>query len=119
VAEVHESGTHVSGAHVSGVHASGAHTGAAHAEHSHAEPAQADQEDAAPAGVVSCGGSCHGMQESGTSCIPSAQAGTLAFFPPHQTGAAVHPPRAHNGPAMAYAYTPRSPTPCDLSISRT
>lgn len=120
VAEVHATGMHAAGA----AHAAGAHPRTAHAEHGHTEAAQveagqADQDHEAPAGATSCGGSCQSMQESGTACIPSAQAGILALFPPHQTGTVFHAFAARSGPGAAYAYTPPSPTPCDLSISRT
>ncbi|MDR6414942.1 hypothetical protein [Pseudarthrobacter sulfonivorans] len=112
-------GTHTAAVHASGVHASGAQKGAVHAEHGPADHQEQPSPAAPPAGATSCEGSCQSMQEAGTSCIPSAQAGTLALFPPHQTGAAFHAPAARGGPAVAYAYTPPSPTPGDLSISRT
>jgi hypothetical protein len=120
-------GTHASVGHaapvqvapVADVHVSAAHAAHGHAEAPHAEPQEQTVRAAVPAGATSCGGSCQGMQESGTSCIPSAQAGALTLFPPHRTGVAFHPAEASKGPAAAYAYLRPSPTPCDLSISRT
>ena len=104
--------------------AHGTHAAAVQVQHDHTEAAHPEHQDqpvaaAAASGAMSCGRSCQGMQESGTSCIPSAQAGALALFPPHQTGVAFHAPEVRSGPAASYTYTRPSPTPCELSISRT
>lgn len=85
----------------------------------HLEP---DSHAGAPAvltGAESCGGSCPGADEQGTSCTPSAQAGSLTVLPP-RTGLAIHPaPAAGIQAGTATARVPSTPTPCELSISRT
>lgn len=85
----------------------------------HLEP---DSHAGAPAlltGAESCGGSCPGADEQGTSCTPSAQAGSLTVLPP-RTGLALHPAHAAGiQPGTATARVPSTPTPCELSISRT
>lgn len=71
------------------------------------------------AGAESCGGSCPGADEQGTACTPSAQAGSLTVLPP-RTGLAIHPDPAGGVQAgTATARIPSTPTPCELSISRT
>jgi hypothetical protein len=95
------------------------HTAAHHsmAAHSAADrPGHATQPSLAPA---SCEGSCPGMQTSGTSCVPLAKAGSLAVAPPERSVAAAPVLAASIGLAPGYSYIADSPTPCELSISRT
>ncbi|PNI07272.1 hypothetical protein CXX84_16965 [Arthrobacter sp. AFG7.2] len=100
---------------------SGGHDAVGHSD-GHAavgHPASPDDAGAATAAWESCSAGCPGAQEAGSSCIPSAQAGSLAVIPP-QAGPAVHPgPAPGTSGAAGYSYFPSSPTPCELSISRT
>jgi hypothetical protein len=85
------------------------HAGAGHADHG-IQPGTSTE---------SCAGSCPGMHGSGAACIPLAKTGSLTVFPPAGTLAA-ETVLAHSiRPAAAYSYIPASPTPCELSISRT
>jgi hypothetical protein len=124
-------GNHAAAVQVDGGHANAADAGANHAAMGHtlvgpttmvgptvvgptvaAHPVAAD--------ITSCAGSCHRLQESGTSCVPSAKASALTIFPPHENRL-VFPaaPGSRTGLAIAYAHTPPTPTLCELSISRT
>ncbi|GAC1498225.1 MAG: hypothetical protein NVS2B15_20960 [Pseudarthrobacter sp.] len=85
-------------------HADAADAGARHAAVVHTLQGHTVAVRTVAADFTSCAGSCHGVQESGTSCV------RLAF--PAAEG-------SRTGPAVAYAHTPASPTPCELSISRT
>lgn len=86
-----------------------------HAGHA-AAPASTDPPALAPG---TCGNSCPGAQESGAPCVPSVPGGSVTVLPP-QAALAVLPllPAAGN-PGSSYGYLPPSPSPCDLSISRT
>ena len=86
---------------------------------SQAEPAIQAAEHAPLTAADACGSACPGIQESGASCIPLATTGSLAVFPPN--GAAGGEPNlaVHARHVRAYSFTPSSPTPCELSISRT
>lgn len=67
-----------------------------------------------------CAGYCPGMQHAGAACIPLANTGSLTVFPPPEGSFAVEnalPSTIQD--AVAYSFIPASPTPCDLSISRT
>lgn len=66
----------------------------------------------------SCSSGCPGAQEAGAPCIPLAKTASLAVVPP-QAGTAGPAPTAIARGAVGYSYIPASPTPCDLSISRT
>ena len=66
----------------------------------------------------SCSSGCPGAQEAGAPCIPLAKTASLAVVPP-QAGTAGPAPTATARGAVGYSYIPASPTPCDLSISRT
>lgn len=68
---------------------------------------------------AACGDSCPGAQESGAPCIPSAPSGPVTLSPPQATLAVLPLLPAASRPGAAYDYLPPSPTPCDLSISRT
>ncbi|MHC6229869.1 hypothetical protein ACX5I6_09210 [Arthrobacter sp. MMS24-T111] len=86
--------------------------------HGHTGHAAAAASMHAPA-LSTCGTSCPGAQESGAPCVPSVPGSPVAVFPPQATLAVVPllPPAGH--PSSSYGYLPPSPTPCDLSISRT
>jgi hypothetical protein len=79
-------------------------------------PGHATQPSLAP---PSCEGSCPGMQTSGTSCVPLAKAGSLTVAPPERSAAAEPVLPANIRLAAGYPYIPASPTPRELSISRT
>ncbi|NUT71331.1 hypothetical protein [Pseudarthrobacter sp. C4D7] len=68
---------------------------------------------------AACGGSCPGAQESGAPCIPSAPSGPVSVTPPQATLAVLPLLPAASGAGSGYGYLPPSPTPCELSISRT
>ena len=89
--------------------------GAAHTGHAPGASATDMHELASAA----CGDSCPGAQESGAPCIPTAPSGPVTVAPPQATQAALPllPAAGHAG--SSYDYLPPSPTPCDLSISRT
>jgi hypothetical protein len=91
----------------------GAHGIAADADHAaagHAGPAEARCPD----------GDCTGTQAVSVSCTPSVKAGTLAAPAPgtFTLGAAVVR-TGPAGPVSSSDYRPGSPSPCELSISRT
>jgi hypothetical protein len=98
-------------------------------QHSHAPGEAAHVTAAARPGVVdeisaSSGcpaGDCSGTQAMTVSCIPSGKTGTLAAPVPGTAVLAAAPVRA--GPAGPVsgrsAHRPDTPTPCELSISRT
>ncbi|MBT2248023.1 hypothetical protein JHV56_04830 [Arthrobacter sp. BHU FT2] len=81
---------------------------------------EADSHTGAPPLLTeSCGGSCPGADEQGSSCTPSAKAGSLTVVPP-RTGLAIHPAHAAGtGTGTATSRVASTPTPCELSISRT
>lgn len=130
-------GSHAS--HANAGHAVVGHTaspqmvaGDAHAAHSVAEhAAAADDGEGQPGGPARPGGdaavvlaagvcaeTCPGAEEPGASCVPSPNSGALAVIAP--PSAAVKQPRAWTATAgSGYSYIPSSPTPCELSISRT
>jgi hypothetical protein len=102
---------HAAAGHLHAVHPDAVHTkGAVHTK-------SALHPDAA--GATSCAGWCHRVQETGAACVPPAKAGALTVFPPHESRLDAAAPGSRTGPAVAYAHTPSSPTPCELSISRT
>ena len=88
----------------------GAH--AAHAGHA-GQPAQPSL------ATETCFGSCPGMQDAGPTCVLLAKTASLTVFPPEGTAPLEPGPAASAYPAGAYSYIPASPTPCELSISRT
>jgi hypothetical protein len=128
----HAAAVQVSDGHAQAVHANVLDAGAEHAAAGHLHAVHPDavhtkgavhtksalHPDAA--GATSCAGWCHRVQETGAACVPSAKAGALTVFPPHESSLDVAAaPGTRTGPAVAYAHTPPSPTPCELSISRT
>lgn len=106
--------TAASPGHMAG-HTAVAHSAAGHAGHGQAVPAS-DTPEAAPA---ECGDTCPGVHESGAPCIPSAPNGPVTLYPPQAAPAAIPAEPGRGSPAAAYSYSPPSPTPCELSISRT
>ncbi|MFJ5861005.1 hypothetical protein ACIQCM_06260 [Pseudarthrobacter sp. NPDC092439] len=68
------------------------------------------------AGAV-CGEACPGAEEAGAACVPLANAGSFPAIPP--PAPAMKQESRTAAAAAAYSYIPSSPTPCELSISRT
>ncbi|MFJ6028493.1 hypothetical protein ACIQCN_13605 [Pseudarthrobacter sp. NPDC092424] len=68
------------------------------------------------AGAV-CGEACPGAGEAGAACVPLANAGSFPAIPP--PAPAMKQESRTAAAAAAYSYIPSSPTPCELSISRT
>jgi hypothetical protein len=84
--------------------------------HGPAHGGHATQPSLAP---ETCFGSCPGMQDAGPACVLLAKTASLTVFPPEGT-ASVEPDHAVGAsPVARYSYIPASPTPCELSISRT
>ncbi len=111
----HTAAVQVAVGHAGPGHADTRHVGAFHTDTGHVGAVHTVAAD-----TTFCAGSCHRTQESGASCIPSAKAGALTVFPPHESGLVLRAgPGTSTGPAAANAHTPPSPTPCELSISRT
>lgn len=120
----HSPASPVASAHPS--HSAGhspSHTAVAHsaAAGGHAGQRPGSSTPDAPAlASPACGDSCPGAQESGAPCVPSAPGSPVTLSPPQASPAAIPAPRAPGNTAGAgYGYLPPSPTPCDLSISRT
>jgi hypothetical protein len=80
------------------------------------DPASTDPPALAPG---TCGNSCPGAQESGAPCVPSVPGGPVTVLPPQATLAVLPLLPAAGNPGSSYGYLPPSPSPCDLSISRT
>ena len=74
---------------------------------------------ASPASCV-CQSSCADLASMHSACVPSAAAASLAAPPPGKAPASIHNPATPgDGAAQTYSYLPASPSPGDLSISRT
>lgn len=74
----------------------------------------------APPTTCSCSAECPGVQAMSAACVSSAKTGTLTASKPAQgtlglNNAAV----LHSGLKVSSAYVPASPSPGELSISRT
>lgn len=110
----HGAASHVAAAGTTAVahSAVGDHAGRA----GHPAAASTDVPALAPA---ACGDSCPGAQESGAPCVPSAPGSPVTVSPPQATLAVLPLLPVAGSPGPAYDYLPPSPTPCDLSISRT
>lgn len=115
--------------HAGTVNAGMAHPAAGHtAGHTAVVHPHADQVPGSAAGYPaagatfsadeSCGSGCPCAQEAGEPCVPLAKAASLALVPP-QTGPAGPGHAANDCTAVGSSHIPPSPTPCDLSISRT
>ncbi|CAH0177620.1 hypothetical protein SRABI26_01349 [Arthrobacter sp. Bi26] len=75
---------------------------------------------ALPSASCVCQSSCTDPASMHPACVPSAAAGSLAAPPPGMAPASLHNPDARAGGAIpTYSYLPASPSPGDLSISRT
>ena len=86
-----------------------------HAKHQALVPPAADA-----SAQCSCSGSCSGMQAMGAACTPSAKTASFTAPPPGDSGLAVDTGAGFSLAAPAtYSYLPGSPSPGDLSISRT
>jgi hypothetical protein len=97
------------------------HTAVAHSagpDHAGHTPAASTADMQGLASAV-CGDSCPGAQESGAPCIPTAPSGPVALAPPQATQAALPLLPAAGDASSGYDYMAPSPTPCELSISRT
>ncbi|MDQ0663119.1 hypothetical protein QFZ35_001617 [Arthrobacter ulcerisalmonis] len=91
-----------------------------HAVGDHAATGATDVSTDAPVvAPATCGDSCPGAQAPGAQCIPSAPGAPVTVSPPQATLAALPLLPTVSTPGPAYDYLPPSPTPCDLSISRT
>lgn len=75
--------------------------------------------DAPALAPATCGTSCPGAQESGAPCVLSVPGSPVAVFPPQATLAVAALLTPARNPSSSYGYLPPSPSPCDLSISRT
>ena len=108
------------GGHSTAAHPAG-HTAVEHSDDGHAAAGHAAGQQAVSAtfsAAESCSSGCPGAQEAGAPCIPLAKTPSLAVVPP-QAGTAQPAPAANIRNAVGYSYIPSSPTPCELSISRT
>ena len=113
-------GNHAAAVQVGGGHANAVDADANHAAMGHPVVGHAVAVHTEAAGFTSCAGSCHRVQESGTSCVPSAKASALAVFPPHENSLVFPAAQGgRTGRGVNHVHIPPSPTPCELSISRT
>lgn len=91
-----------------------------HAEHDALASVSVSAAGADASAQCSCSGSCSGMQAMGATCTPSAKTASFTAPPPGDAGLAVNTGAGFNLAAPAtYSYLPGSPSPGDLSISRT
>lgn len=76
---------------------------------------------AAPSASCTCQSSCTDPASMHSACVPSAAVTSLTAPPPGTTPSSIHNPDTHGDAAAvrAYSYLPTSPSPGDLSISRT
>jgi len=98
--------------------AAAGHTAVAHSAGHAGHMADASTTDMQGLTSAICGDSCPGAQESGAPCVPSAPSGPVTVAPPEAAQAVPLPGAAVNA-GSGYSYVPPSPTPCELSISRT
>jgi hypothetical protein len=73
----------------------------------------------ATAGQCSDSGACSGMQSMTAACIPSPKTASLAAPPPGTLVAGISNSTATARDVGRWTYLPGSPSPCELSISRT
>lgn len=74
----------------------------------------------APPTSSSCSAECPGVQAMSAACVPSAKTGTLtAPEPPQGAPGLDNAAVLHRGLTVSSAYVPASPSPGELSISRT
>ncbi len=104
-------------------HSPGGHSAAEHAAvgHFHAGHAATltDAVGAAFTASESCSAGFPDVREGGASCTPLAKTGSLAAVPPPASPTALLAQVFGTHGAAGYSFVPPSPTPCDLSISRT
>ncbi|PVZ60861.1 hypothetical protein [Arthrobacter sp. H-02-3] len=75
---------------------------------------------AAPSASCVCQSSCTDPASMHSACVPSAAVTSLAAPPPGMAPASIHTPDPRGNDAVrTYSYLPASPSPGDLSISRT
>jgi len=80
----------------------------------------ADSRAAAPAASCVCQSSCTDPALMHSACVPSAAVTSLAAPPPGMAPTSLHTPDSRgDGADRTYSYLPASPSPGDLSISRT
>lgn len=120
----HGSGSHSSLAHSAVAHSavagSGPAPGAPALHDAVGHSAGADHAGGpAMAAAAICGSPCPLAREPGAQCIPSAPSAPQTGHPPQATRAVLRLLHPVSSPRPAYGYLPPSPTPCDLSISRT
>jgi len=100
------------------VGAHGAHASATPSATDHSHPAVHHETPVPPS--CGCGGSCGEQQTAHASCTPAPSGATLSAPPAGTTLLAVQPrTTTAAGPARTYSYLPATPTPNELSISRT
>lgn len=96
-----------------------------HLEHpapaaAHAHPASSAQHGVSPPEQCSCSANCPSLHTMTASCTPSAKTGSLSAPLDSTAGsAAISPPGPADAPASHWSYLPGSPSPGELSISRT
>jgi hypothetical protein len=98
----------------------GSHQAAAMVGPAKAVPAPAAENTAGQPPSCSCQGNCSEMAAAHGSCVPAPGGASLAAPQPGTVAFAVPDPSAGRLQAVAaYAYVPGSPSPGELSISRT
>ena len=99
-------------------HAASGHSDSGHAAAKHAGTSPSHETPAPPS--CGCGGDCGGQSSAHVSCTPAPSGASLSAPAPGTTLMAVQPrtePLA--APATAHSHQPATPTPIELSISRT
>jgi hypothetical protein len=75
---------------------------------------------AAPTASCECQSSCTDPSSMRSTCVPSAAVASLVAPPPGAAPTSLHNPDPRGqGSALGYSYLPASPSPGELSISRT
>ncbi|MEV7473715.1 hypothetical protein AB0N33_08380 [Pseudarthrobacter oxydans] len=113
----HSPGGHSAAEHSAVGHSAG-HTAVGYSHAGHAA-ILTDAVGAAFTASESCSAGCPDVREEGASCTPLAKTGSLAAVPPPASPTALLAPVFGTHRAAGYSFVPPSPTPCDLSISRT
>lgn len=104
--------------HSTASHAVSGHTTAGHSGTGHPGAATGHETPAPPSCVG--GGGCGEQHTAHVSCTPAPSGASVGAPPPGTTLLAVQPRSAPlAAPATAYSYLPATPTPSELSISRT
>lgn len=107
---------HSAGGHAAGHSAGHAAVGCVADGHA---PTLPDAVGASFTAAESCSAGCPDVREAGASCIPLAKTGSLAAVPPPAGPAVLPATPASTRVGTGYSFLPPSPTPCELSISRT